>query len=761
MPELATPAKTFDDLRPELDAFSNVLVSIESTSTPHPCIPGPSKDSGGAAGPPLDLATLYFCIPHNDRLLSYWDTVADRLFKIRHCLNIEGSVRNCPFSSRPSIRRCWSGRGLWGWISASVLDDLSAPVPHFRFPFMLQKAREFCDDLKSLGGLVLAALEKKDAEELAQLRAGQEKALLQAVRDVKKQQIKEADNTLAGLEQARAQASLRQQFYSSRAFTIAGEREQLEMLTLSTVLETAGQGFQLAASFAHAWPDQFIGSLAGAGGGALWLSRVAGGSPSGSALQSAGRAMEILGGVAQAHGSASGILAGYRRRADDWKLQADIAKADVKQLDKQILAADIRRQIAERDLANHELQIEQAAKVDEFLREKFTNQDLYAWMSSQLSAAYSQAYRLAYDMAKRAERAYRMELGVAESRFIQFGAWETLRKGLLAGERLSLDLRRLDSAYIDQNKRTYELIKHVSLAQLDPNAIIRLRETGECEVLVPEVLFDLDYPGHYQRRIKSVSMTIPSVTGPYTTLSCTLTLLKHWLRRDTTKPKESPEATFGLTQSIATSGGRNDTGLFELSFRDERRLPFEGVGAVSLWRVELPANVRQFDYDTISDVILHVNYTALEGGEGFKQLREKQLTAGLNELAEVLSGEAGATGLYRAFSFRHEFPDEWHRLRQGQTVTLEIGPDRLPYFVSVLKPKIEGATWLAKSKQKPSLSGNDTPIIAWVQQPDIPELWRHDGTLGLNWSPPQAVALAATGTEPLEALWLVIRYTVS
>ena len=37
--------------------------------------------------------TLYFCIPRNDKLLGYWDTVADRLFKIRHCMNIAGVVR--------------------------------------------------------------------------------------------------------------------------------------------------------------------------------------------------------------------------------------------------------------------------------------------------------------------------------------------------------------------------------------------------------------------------------------------------------------------------------------------------------------------------------------------------------------------------------------------------------------------------------------------------------------------------------------------
>ena len=45
---------------------------------------------------------------------------------------------------------------------------------------------------------------------------------------------------------------------------------------------------------------------------------------------------------------------------------------------------------------------------------------------------------------------------------------------------------------------------------------------------------------------------------------------------------------YGATEAIATSTGQNDTGLFELNFRDERYLPFEYAGAVSRWRIELP-----------------------------------------------------------------------------------------------------------------------------------------------------------------------------
>lgn len=45
--------------------------------------------------------TLYFGIPHNDKLLGYWDTVGDRLFKIRHCMNVEGIVRQLTLFDPP------------------------------------------------------------------------------------------------------------------------------------------------------------------------------------------------------------------------------------------------------------------------------------------------------------------------------------------------------------------------------------------------------------------------------------------------------------------------------------------------------------------------------------------------------------------------------------------------------------------------------------------------------------------------------------
>ncbi|MBK9227460.1 MAG: hypothetical protein IPL67_10510 [Ignavibacteria bacterium] len=85
--------------------------------------------------------------------------------------------------------------------------------------------------------------------------------------------------------------------------------------------------------------------------------------------------------------------------------------------------------------------------------------------------------------------------------------------------------KRMETSYLDKNKREYELTKHVSLAMLDPLALVRLRATGVCDFDIPEALYDIDHAGHYFRRIKSVSISIPCIAGPYTSISAKLSLV--------------------------------------------------------------------------------------------------------------------------------------------------------------------------------------------------------------------------------------------
>ncbi len=103
----------------------------------------------------------FFCMTANDKLLGYWDTVSDRLFKIRHCMNIEGVERALPLFQPPIDPGLLVRAAAAGVDIASVIGDLSAPRPHYRFNTMLQKATELCGDVKALGAALLSALERK------------------------------------------------------------------------------------------------------------------------------------------------------------------------------------------------------------------------------------------------------------------------------------------------------------------------------------------------------------------------------------------------------------------------------------------------------------------------------------------------------------------------------------------------------------------------------------------------------------------------
>src|SRR5436190_332586 len=125
-------------------------------------------------------------------------------------------------------------------------------------------------------------------------------------------------------------------------------------------------------------------------------------------------------------------------------------------------------------------------------------------------------YTQAYDLAKKAEKAFKFERPeLASTSFIQSGYWEAARDGLLWGEHLYNALKQLEAKYLEGRGYDYEITKSVSLRQLDPMQLVSLRETGACIFDIPEVLFDMDFPGHYMRRLKSVSVFVPCIVGSY------------------------------------------------------------------------------------------------------------------------------------------------------------------------------------------------------------------------------------------------------
>jgi len=87
----------------------------------------------------------------------------------------------------------------------------------------------------------------------------------------------------------------------------------------------------------------------------------------------------------------------------------------------------------------------------------------------------------------------------------------------------------MESAYLERNQREFELTQHISLA---PMALLKLKRNGKCNVTSPEVLYDLVHCGHYMRRLKTVALSVPCVTGPYPAVGGKPTLQSSRYRRN-------------------------------------------------------------------------------------------------------------------------------------------------------------------------------------------------------------------------------------
>ena len=83
------------------------------------------------------------------------------------------------------------------------------------------------------------------------------------------------------------------------------------------------------------------------------------------------------------------------------------------------------------------------------------------------------------------------------------------------------------------------LHSHFRCLLLDPEKLINLRQTGSCDFEIPEIMFNLFYPGQYKRLIKSVRVTMPCVIGPYTNVGTKLTLNNSKIRDEAdTEPND-------------------------------------------------------------------------------------------------------------------------------------------------------------------------------------------------------------------------------
>lgn len=652
-------APTYDALEAAgLDAFSNAVWNQT----------GPVSTNPPQASPQLRrvleilAARSAFCVPPNPDLLRYWTIVEDRLFKIRNALGIDGApASNALFAPPIDPALLVRARAAGVRLDDAIAQATSVRFSGRRFEVLMRSAIEHASELRNMGQTLAAALERRDAEQISALRVEQDFETAKLGRASRESRLQEAQASLQALRIAREQAVARRKDYVARTFMNDEEQSELNLLESAQGWEVGGSMFALMGSVLSLIPD----TTAGVPGGVTF-----GGAQMANVYRALGDGMRIAASEERHAASRASRMGSYERRREEWQLQIDQAGQDVSRIEREIVGAELRIAIAAHELKMHDQDVEHRRDVDARMRTKFSNAELYDWTAAQLGAAYHQAYELAMDYARSAEAAYRFETQDPTSSIIQPTYWDGGRRGLLASERLLNDLRRLQAAYLEATPRELRIVSHLSLAAVDPGALVTLRHRGEAVFELPETLFDADHPGHFMRRLQRVGVTIPAVTGAYDGVHATLTLEESWVR--TGGLPASAHAHDQTSESIVTSTGRDDAMWEARELPNGLRAPFEGRGAIGRWRLRVDPNANGFPLTSIPDVVLHLTYTAREGSAALvadAQARSAAMWPGM-----AIDGNgyptptANAPGR-RVFSVRQEYPDEWLRFTSAPTST--------------------------------------------------------------------------------------------
>ncbi|NKC16412.1 MAG: hypothetical protein GKR94_30650 [Gammaproteobacteria bacterium] len=494
----------------------------------------------------------------------------------------------------------------------------------YRFETMLAKAQTYTKELMSYAQEMQAALEKRDERLLDKIIQEHEHQLFDfsiSLQDYAVALAKKAKESLQGakkiLEVERdGQKKLAGEYMNPLEITSVGLLPYKHtMMTLATAAAMGG-------GFAGLIPTIF--GLA------------AGGNEPKSPLKANEDAAQN---TADMIGDIMDVLADqgdYLRRQQEAQLAHDVLQAQIDDIDLgQDLDDELEEKISDIDLEQDsevnltikqeqkklqqlKWQREHAKHLVEYNQRRFTKSQFYDWYIGQISNLYRSSYDATVKFAKMAEAAFRAETGDPTATFIG-SHWDRRHKGILAGQALWLDLQRMDLAYWSRIGPETEIVKEISLLELQPSCMASLQARGEVVFYLKEEWFEADDPTLYNRQIQGIRVSIPALKnrrwpgcGRLTQIDSRLYYSHH---KDVKHSIFNPYA----YQSIALAGWRTDSA--SLTLPRGRLKPFQGTGVDSTWHLSFPAIVaakqekrRKFPQKKllklIDDVVIEVTYSA-------------------------------------------------------------------------------------------------------------------------------------------------------
>lgn len=190
----------------------------------------------------------------------------------------------------------------------------------------------------------------------------------------------------------------------------------MNMQTSAGSASLGAEAFLIGASIADIAPNIFGLAV----GGSRW----------GASLQATADIISVGANATLIAADRMALSESYRRRREEWQIQRDAAESELRQLDAQLRALEIRQEAAGLQVDYLHTQQEQTLAQMEFLQRKFTNQALYNWMRGKLSAIYYQFFDLSQSLCLMAQASLRRELNDPAATFIRGGPGTVPAPGL-------------------------------------------------------------------------------------------------------------------------------------------------------------------------------------------------------------------------------------------------------------------------------------------------------------------------------------------
>jgi hypothetical protein len=528
-----------------------------------------------------------------------------------------------------NLKKIRTGCSFAGTSSSNEESIPGEPPPVYRFSYLIERARYYVSVAQQLESLLLQSYKEYDAEQYNLLRAKQDLKISRANIALQDLRIKEADDSiaLAGLQTKRAELQ-RDQFQS----LINKPLSDLEKEVLSQLENSKNVAIQLSQTPADKADLVNVTQFSFSGYFTIPI--------------------EI-----------NSTNASFERRLQEWNLQRDLAQKDIYISQQGETLANGHKNIVQQELNIAHLQQDLATEVVNFLETKFTSKELWEWMARVVKRYYRDNLDVATQTARMAQQALAFERQVVLA-FIAPYYGETAKQDLLVAEQLLNDINKLDQHRLTTEKRRKELTKVISLASCAPVEFLQLRQQGRMTFTTLMDWFDRDFPGHYLRLIKNVSLTVVGLIPPGESIHATLS--NNGLSQVMVGPpwhqlnviRRQPE-------SIAVTTASNGTGLFEMRLDDPMLLPFEGSGIQATWTLELPKGANHFDFNNLVDIYLTIRYTALDD-PGYRWNVLQQMGADLEGHVPVQN--------MKSFSLHSTYPDQWYHLLNPVFKPNAIGP---------------------------------------------------------------------------------------